>query len=92
MLADQPIIADTTLSEAPASSSRVQDLSAELPLWKRIQNAVKRGPLTLAALADDLSAKVDSVEKAVKRRANIFTKVDGADGVQRVALLARDDE
>ena len=48
--------------------------------------------MTLVALADDLSAKVDSVEKAVKRRASIFTKVDGRDGVSRVALLARDDE
>ena len=69
----------------------MQDISAELPLWKRIQNAVKARPLTLAALADDLSAKVDSVEKAVKRRASIFTKVDGTDGVQRVALLANVD-
>ena len=76
----------------PVDIRDVQDLSAELPLWKRIRNAVRARPLTLVALADDLSAKVDSVEKAVKRRASIFTKVDGADGVQRVALLARDDE
>lgn len=75
----------------PVDIRDVQDLSAELPLWRRIQNAVKSGPLTLAALADDLSAKVDSVEKAVKRKATVFTKVDGRDGVQRVALLANVD-
>ncbi len=70
----------------------VQDLSAELPLWRRIQNEVKSGPLTLVALGNRLDAKVDTVSKAVKRRSTIFTKVDGRDGVSRVALLARDDE
>ena len=67
----------------------VQDLASELPLWLRMKHAVSQRPMTSAALADELDAKVGSIEKAVQRRKTLFTKVDGHDGVARIALLER---
>ena len=46
----------------------VHDLATELPLWARMRHAVAHGPMTLAALADDLDAKVGSLEKVVQRK------------------------
>ena len=40
-------------------------------------------------LAEALEAKVDSVEKAAKRKDTVFTKVAGSDGVYRLALVER---
>ncbi len=67
----------------------VQDLASELPLWQRMKHAVAHRPMTLAALAEDLDAKVASIDKAIQRKKNVFTKVDGQDGVARIALLER---
>lgn len=69
-------------------AASVEDFAPRLPLWQRIRATLrKEGPLTLAALADELDAKVDSIEKAVKRQDQTFTRVTGPDGVFRVALL-----
>ena len=43
----------------------------------------------MVALAEELDAKVDSLEKAVKRKHRVFTRVDGDNGVARIALLER---
>jgi hypothetical protein len=44
-------------------------------------------PMTYAALADELSAKVDSIQKTVRRYPDKFTIVSGQpDGIQRIAL------
>ena len=67
----------------------VADLSVQLPLWARIKHAVTEQPMTLVLLAEELGAKVDSVDKAVKRKPTVFTRIDGDDGVARIALLER---
>lgn len=67
----------------------VHDLATELPLWARMKHAVGHRPMTLAALADDLDAKVGSIEKVIQRKKRVFTKVDGQDGIARIALLER---
>jgi hypothetical protein len=65
----------------------VEGLADRLPMRVRIEAALKRGPMTYAALAKELSAKVDSVIKAVGRNNDKFTIVSGqADGIQRIAL------
>jgi hypothetical protein len=46
-------------------------------------------PQTLAALAEDLDAKVDTVKKAVQRHPHMFTRITGKDAVQRIALQER---
>ena len=52
----------------------VQALAPQLPLWQRIAHELREGPETIARLADLLDAKPDSVEKATKRKTNVFTK------------------
>ncbi len=65
------------------------DVAAKAPIPLRLRAALRRGPLTLAALADELEAKVDTVERTVRRYTETFTRVDGPDGVARIALLDR---
>jgi len=69
----------------------VADLAAGLPLWRRITGALKHGPHTITSLVDELNAKQDSIEKALKRgKDRIFTRItDAPDGVHRWALLER---
>lgn len=45
----------------------VSDLASKLSTYERITAALKRGPMTVAALADELDAKADTVEKTIKR-------------------------
>ena len=76
----------------PARACRIGSCpqpAVSLPLWQRIKSAVTHGPQTLAALAEDLDAKVDTVKKAVQRHPHMFTRVTGKDGVQRNALQER---
>ena len=67
----------------------VDGLADKLPLSVRIEHALKRGPMTLVALADELGAKVDSIDKATRRGQGTFTKVLGPDGIHRIALVAK---
>ena len=43
----------------------------------------------LADLADDLGANVDTLDKTVRRKTSLFTKVSGEDGITRIALVER---
>jgi hypothetical protein len=67
----------------------VAELAASLPLWQRIRSELRRGPQTIAAVAEELGVKVDSVEKALNRRTDTFTRITGPDGVHRYALVER---
>ncbi len=71
------------------STASVEELVTTLPVWHRIKDALKSGPQTLGSLAEELGAKVDSIDKAVKRRGQLFTRVSGADGIPRIALVER---
>jgi hypothetical protein len=50
----------------------------ELPLWRRIESVLE-SPMTITALADELGAKKDSVEKSLKMRGDKFEKAAQAD-------------
>lgn len=68
----------------------VDELTASLPLWQRMKNALKDGPQTIASLAADLDAPVDSIDKAVRRKSGLFTKVTNfEDHITRIALVER---
>jgi hypothetical protein len=68
----------------------VGELAASLPLWQRVRDALRSGtPKTIGELAELLDAKVDTVEKTVKRKTELFTRVKSDDGIQRFALLER---
>jgi hypothetical protein len=64
----------------------VDDLSASLPLRQRIQTAVRHTPMTIASLAEELGAKVDTIKKTVDRYPRLFSKISGTDGINRIAL------
>ena len=59
----------------PVNVADVEGLSSRLPLWVRTKHAVAHQPKTYAALADELDAKVDSVEAAVRRKPQVFTRI-----------------
>lgn len=61
----------------------VPELAAGLSIRQRMEIALRRGPLTLDSLADELEEKRDSVRKAASRHPATFTLLDGG----RVSLL-----
>ena len=68
----------------------VQDLAESLPLWQRIREAVRLGPQTIAAIANELNhPNVESIDRIVRRQKGVFTKITGPDGIHRVALVER---
>ena len=67
----------------------VQELAEALPLWQRMKSALGRGPQTLARLAEDLGANVETLERTVRRKNGLFTRVPSDDGVTRIALVER---
>lgn len=90
-----PIAFEVAFSDERTTFSRVdpsgvEEMVESLPLWLRVKAEVSRGPKTFAEIADSLGVKVDSVEKAVKRKGEVFARVSGStDGIRRVALLER---
>jgi hypothetical protein len=68
-----------------ANVADVSDLGDQLTLGQRMAHLLKGGPLTIAAIADELRAKVDTVAKTASRN-RAFTKMPGSDGVYRIAL------
>ncbi|HXG69679.1 MAG TPA: hypothetical protein VNJ04_03595, partial [Gemmatimonadaceae bacterium] len=65
----------------------VDDLAAGLPLWQRMKQAVTHHPQTLHALADELGAKTDTLDRTVRRYNKTFTRVPGVDGISKIALV-----
>jgi hypothetical protein len=50
---------------------------------------LKAGPQTLAMLSTELGAPVESLDRTVRRKSTLFTRVSGTDGVTRIALVER---
>lgn len=71
------------------AAATVEDLVEHLPLWARVKDGLQHGPRTLASLAEELGAKVNTLEKIVKRKTGLFTRVLGVDGIARIALVDR---
>lgn len=66
------------------------DLAPRLPLWQRMRHTLRAGPKTMATIAEELDAKVGSVEKVVDRsKGRMFVRAPGTDGVTRIALVER---
>jgi hypothetical protein len=73
----------------PVDLAQVDGLADSLPVWQRMRAALNQGPRTLAALAEDLGEKVDTVDRTVRRKSQLFTKVSSTDGITRIALVER---
>lgn len=67
----------------------VEELAAQLPLWQRMKAAVAHTPQTFASLAEQLGANIETLERTVRRKTGLFTRVSGADGITRIALVER---
>ncbi len=75
---------------SPVNPAEVEGFASTLPLWQRMKYALKRKPLTAAALASELGAKVETIERTARRFKGVFARVDDADdGISRLALLDR---
>jgi hypothetical protein len=67
----------------------VEGLADKLTHTQRLRHALSSGPKTLATLAEELSANVESLDREVRRKKHVFARIPGADGVTRIALLER---
>jgi hypothetical protein len=72
----------------PCDLAEVEGMAERLPLSARIAHLVKHRPLSFAQIAETLGAKTDSVTKAFNR-SRAFTRVQGTDGVLRIALATQ---
>lgn len=66
----------------------VDELAEALPLWQRMKRTLTSGPRTLASLADELGAKVDTLDRTARRKSEVFTKIT-RDGIAHLALVER---
>lgn len=67
----------------------VQDLAEKLPIRQRVAHLLRRGPLPIHAIAEELREKPDTVARIV-RRSNLFTKLTNTpDGIHTIALVDR---
>jgi hypothetical protein len=78
-----------TIAVRPVNLANVDGLAEKLPLSTRMIHLLKGGPLTLAAISEELDAKLDSVIKAANRGERSFTRITGQDGIMRIALVER---
>ena len=77
----------TTISQTNLAEH--EQHAAKLPLGQRMRHVLQRsGAQTIAQLAEELDAKVDSVEKALKRGRQ-FTRIASTDGIQRWGVAER---
>ena len=66
------------------------ELAASFPCGSACKEVVRHGPQTIATIASELGhTNVESLDRIVRRQKNVFTKVTGADGIQRIALVER---
>jgi hypothetical protein len=81
--------APDTIGVRNVNVATVDGLADKLPLSVRLEHALRRGPMTVFALAEELGAKPDSIDKAARRGQKTFTRVLGQDGIQRIALVEK---
>lgn len=66
-------------------------VAQRLSLTARLTRSLRAGPRILAEVADELDAKPDTIERTMRRYPKLFTRVSSADGVYRIALVAREE-
>jgi len=78
-----------------ANVAEVAELAEGLPLWQRMRELLRRGPLSVTDLSQRLDAKPNTITIAADRKPDLFTALIGADGKLlrpiRIALVERHD-
>jgi predicted transcriptional regulator len=69
--------------------AQMEDFASKLPTWQRMLAALRSGPMTQVALASELEVSQDAIKKAIQRSRTTFTRIEGSDGVTRIALMDR---
>jgi hypothetical protein len=72
-----------------ANLATTDGMEGKLSAKQRIRHLVRTGPLTVAAIADELELKEDTVIKALKRNDKTFVIVPGEGGPSRYGLAER---
>lgn len=73
-----------------ADLATIDGLAERLSHSQRMAAALTRGPRTLVSLAEELGAKVETLDRTVRRKSAMFTRVSNSpDGVTRIALVDR---
>lgn len=89
----EPVAIEFTFGERidfrTVEAGTVAGVAERMPLWRRIKDAVKAGPMTLGELSADLGAERDSIRKAVRRYEDLFVDVPSISGETRIALKER---
>ena len=67
----------------------MEDFKSKLPTWHRMIALLRDGPQTQATIASELEVTGEAIRKAVARAKNTFTRVEGSDGITRIALVDR---
>jgi hypothetical protein len=73
----------------PGNVADVDELAKSLPVWQRMKHVLDHGPKTLAVMADELAEKVETLDRTVRRKSALFTRIPGTDGITRIALVER---
>ena len=69
--------------------AQMQDFASRLPTWQRMISLLRDGPQTQATVASELNVSGEAIRKAVARGKSTFTRVEGSDGITRIALMDR---
>jgi hypothetical protein len=79
---------DEAVTVSRANPSEGADLADRQSLWERMRDLLRSGPLTPAEVTTQLNAKPETIRKTVQRF-KLFTRIEGADGQNRLALAER---
>lgn len=83
--------ADGRIDFEPAKVGDMPDLSSRLPVWQRMVDVLRTGAMTIAEIAAEIDAPVDTVKKTASRGdGKTFVRTPGPDGIYRIGLAARD--
>jgi hypothetical protein len=81
---------DTETTVKRVDIANTDDFAGRVPTWQKMIGALKRGPMTLVSLAEELDSKMETIKKVVDRsKGRTFTRVEGPDGIVRIGLVDR---
>jgi len=73
-----------------ADIARDDSLAVKLTCAQKMMSLLRRGPLTIAQIADEIGEKPETISRTVLRSRNrAFTRVGSTDGRERISLVER---
>ena len=72
---------------ARTDPAQVESIAGALPVWQRIKATVASRPRSISELSEETGIKEDTIRRTVTRKGGMFTVIEGANGLRRVALV-----